>query len=164
MWASTRRGFPWKWWNHHPCKCLEGRWIWHLRTWFCGEHSGAGLRVGFSDLTGLFQNYFFYDSLRWWFRQLLRTFGGTSCRETCNTLLFSCFCFLKSLVWKSQFDFLAAIVTALKPTCWRQVRLLRQSHKVRKEYKLCLTPPQGSSCRLSSEQMQLEDRKDKSCS
>lgn len=64
--------------------------------------------------------------MKQWLRQLPRIFGGTSHRETCNTLLFSLmFLFLKSMVWKSQFDFLTAIVTAPKPTdaegksgCW----------------------------------------------
>lgn len=30
--------------------------IWHLRAWLSGEHrGGAGLKVGFDDLSGFFQ-------------------------------------------------------------------------------------------------------------
>jgi len=37
-------------------------WMWHLGTWF-SRHGGVGLEVGLDGLRGLFQPYWFYDSL-----------------------------------------------------------------------------------------------------
>lgn len=36
--------------------------MWHLGTWFRGEHSGAGFMVELSDLRGLSCPKQFYDS------------------------------------------------------------------------------------------------------
>lgn len=30
-------------WNHHPWECSENVWLWHLGTWFSGEHCTPGL-------------------------------------------------------------------------------------------------------------------------
>lgn len=37
FWAGTEaaQGI---WWSPHPWKCSKKLWMWHLRTWFSGEH------------------------------------------------------------------------------------------------------------------------------
>lgn len=38
-----------------PESILRNMWMWYLRTWFSGEHSGCWLMVGLDDLRVLFQ-------------------------------------------------------------------------------------------------------------
>ena len=53
-WSGIGIGFPGRWLNHHPWRCLKNMQVWHFGTWF-STRGGDGLTVGLADLGGLFQ-------------------------------------------------------------------------------------------------------------
>lgn len=55
-WSGIETGCPRKCYNHHPCMCLKGMWMWHLGVWFSGGHSGVGLTVGLDYLASVLQS------------------------------------------------------------------------------------------------------------
>ena len=58
-WWGTGSGCPGRWWSRCPWRCWTV-WMWHWWTWSCRQYQWR------TDLSGLFQSYWFHDSTILW--------------------------------------------------------------------------------------------------